>query len=397
MSLAAQPPTLDVDIFTDDVIADPYPIYRELRDAAPAVYMSPHSVWAIGRHADVRAALLDYETFSSARGVEMLEELAQFGTIGTILGTDPPEHDVLRAVLSEKLAPRALRNLHDYVTERADAIVRDAVSKGTFDAVTDLAQRVPVDVVADLIGLPKEGRHILLEGADAIFYAFGPLTQRLQERLPNIQGYLQYTRDMLNREILAPDSWGSAVLDAVDEGRLPIEVARTLMSSYMIAGMDTTVNSTSNLIRLLAERPDLWAALKNDPSLIPGAFEEILRWESPVQGFFRTTTRDVDVSGTVIPENSRVLLCFGAGNRDERHYADPDTFDLHRNPTDHLAFGYGTHGCAGQGLARMEVPAVLTALLRYADSISLAGEPTRNFSPVIRCLSSLPLTVTPAN
>lgn len=395
MSLATQAPTLDADIFSDDIIADPYALYRELRDTAPAVYLSAHSVWAIGRHADLRAALLDFTTFSSARGAEMLEDLAQMGTVGTVLGSDPPEHDVLRSVLSEKLAPRALRNLHGFVNERVNAIVQETVGEGTFDAIVDLAQRLPVAVVGDLIGLPREGRNILIEGADAIFHAFGPLTPRLQERLPSIAAYLQYTRDMLDRDVLAPNSWGSAVLDAADEGRLPLDAARTLMSSYMIAGIDTTVNSIGNFIHLLANRPDIWSALKENPKLIAGAYEEVLRFESPVQGFFRTTTRDADVSGTVIPKDSRVFMCFGSGNRDERHFADPDSFDLHRNPTDHLAFGYGTHGCAGQGLARIEVPALISALLQCAESICPAGEAVRNFSPVVRSFTALPVTVVP--
>jgi len=397
MSIAAQQPTLDIDIFADDVLIDPYPAYRALRDIAPAVYMPAHAVWAIGRYTDIRTALLDFESFSSARGTEMLEDLAQFGTIGTIIGTDPPEHDVLRSVLSEKLAPRALKGLRGHIGERADLIVGEAVARGSFDAVIDLAQRLPVDVVGDLIGLPKEGRGVLLEGADAIFYAFGPLNSRLQERLPNVQAYLQYTRDMLDRDVLAPDSWGSAVLDAVDQGRLPIETARTLMSSYMIAGIDTTVNSIGNFVQFLANHPDVWAALKENPELIASGYEEILRMESPVQGFFRTTTRDVDVDGIAIPKDSRVLLCFGSGNRDERHYHDPDSFDLHRNPTDHLAFGYGTHGCAGQGLARIEVPALIASLLRRAEAIRPAGEVIRNFSPVVRSFSALPITVTPAD
>lgn len=397
MSLAAQQPTLDVDIFADEVLVDPFPVYRALRDVAPAVYMPAHGVWAIGRYADIRAALLNCECFSSARGTEMLEDLAQFGTIGTIIGTDPPQHDVLRSVLSEKLAPKALKSLRGYIGERADQIVSEAITEGTFDAVTDLAQRLPVDVVADLIGLPKEGRHVLLEGADAIFHAFGPMTSRLQERLPNVQTYLQYTRDMLDRDILAPDSWGSAVLDAVDEGRLPIDTARTLMSSYMIAGIDTTVNSIGNFINFLAGHPEVWNDLKANPELIESGYEEILRMESPVQGFFRTTTRDVDVDGVIIPQDSRVLLCFGSGNRDERHYHDPDRFDLHRNPTDHLAFGYGTHGCAGQGLARIEVPALLRSLLSRTDSIRAAGNATRNFSPVVRSFAGLPVTVMTAS
>lgn len=395
MTLPTQIPTTTVDIFADEVILNRYPVYQKLRDLGGAVYIEPHGVWALGRYDDIRAASLDTETFSSARGVEMLEDLANMGTVGTILGSDAPKHDVLRAVLSEKLAPRALRGLRSFVQERADAIVAEAVAKGQFDAVTELAQPLPVAVVADLIGLPKEGRHVLLEGADAIFTAFGPMTPRLMDCLPNVQAYLQYTREMLDRDKLTPGSWGAAVLDAADEGRIDREDAGPLMSAYMIAGMDTTVNSLGHFLNLLANRPDIWAALKNDKTLIPAAYEEILRMESPVQGFFRTTTRDVAIDGTLIPENSRVMLCYGSGNRDERHYTDPDTYDLTRNAADHFAFGYGTHGCAGQGLARMEAPAMISALLRLVDHLEPAGEPVVNLSPVVCSLSSLPLVVTP--
>jgi len=200
---------------------------------------------------------------------------------------------------------------------------------------------------------------------------------------------------MLDRDILTEGSWGAAVLDAADAGRIDREDAGPLMSAYMIAGMDTTVNSLGHFLNLLANRPDVWAALKEDKTLIPSAYEEILRLESPVQGFFRTTTTDVDVDGTIIPEDSRVMLCYGSGNRDERHYANPDMFDLNRNATDHLAFGYGTHGCAGQGLARMEAPALVAALMRHVDRIEPNGEAEVTLSPVVRSLSSLPLTVTP--
>jgi cytochrome P450 len=395
MTLPTQTPTTTVDIFADDVILNRYPVYQELRDLGGAVYIEPHGVWALGRYDDIRGASLDTETFSSARGVEMLEDLANMGTVGTILGSDAPKHDVLRAVLSEKLAPRALRGLRSFVQERADTIVAEAVAEGQFDAVTELAQRLPVAVVADLIGLPKEGRQVLLEGADAIFTAFGPMTPRLMECLPNVQAYLQYTRDMLDRDKLTPGSWGAAVLDAADEGRIDRDDAGPLMSAYMIAGMDTTVNSLGHFLNLLANRPDIWKALKDDKTLIPAAYEEILRMESPVQGFFRTTTRDVEIDGTLIPENSRVMLCYGSGNRDERHYADPDTYELKRNASDHLSFGYGTHGCAGQGLARMEAPAMVSALLRCVDHLEPTGEPVVNLSPVVCSLSSLPVAVTP--
>jgi cytochrome P450 len=387
-------PTSDVDVFASDVLADPYDAYRSLRDAGPAVHLTSHPVWFLGRYADVRAALADWETFTSAQGVALTDDM-NAPMLGGVLATDPPEHDVLRAVLSEKMAPRALAKLRGDIAERADALVADVVARGSFDAVTDLAQALPVDVVADLIGLPQEGRDKLLPGADATFASFGPLDERMMARMPVFMDYMGYMQSVSERSVLAPGSWGAAVWEAVDAGRIPAETAGPLLTAYLVAGMDTTVAAIASYVRFLAEDPELFALLKADPALIGGGFEEALRIESPVQGFFRNTTRDVDIDGVVVPAGSRVLLSNGSADRDERHYPDPDRFDVHRNPVDHLAFGYATHGCAGQGLARIEARALIESLLRRVDRIEPAGEPVRHEHPVVRGLERLPVTVVP--
>nr|WP_275585685.1 cytochrome P450 [Geodermatophilus sabuli] len=208
--------------------------------------------------------------------------------------------------------------------------------------------------------------------------------------------YIQYIQSFDSKDKFTPGSWGAAVFDAVEDGRLTPESGMQLLNAYLVAGMDTTVNAISAYIRFLAEDPELWAALKADPSLVASGFEETLRLESPAQGFFRNTTRDVDVDGVLVPAGSRVLLSFGAANRDERHYPDPDRFDVRRNPVDHLAFGYAVHGCAGQGLARIEAQALIGSLLRRVDRIELAGEAVQHEHPVVRGLGSLPVTVVPA-
>jgi cytochrome P450 len=387
-------PVSDVDLFASSVLADPYDTYRRLRDAGPAVQLIAQPIWVLTRYADVRSGLADWETFTSAQGVALTDEM-NAPMLGGVLATDPPEHDVLRSVLSEKLAPRALAKLRGDITERADALVATVVARTTFDAVTDLAQPLPVEVVADLIGLPREGREKLLPGADAVFASFGPLDERMQARFPVFLDYMQYMASVSNRSVLAPGSWGAAVFQAVDDGRIAEETAGPLLTAYLVAGMDTTVAAIAAYVRFLAEDPKLFATLKEDPSLVGSGFEETLRIESPVQGFFRNTTRAVDLEGTVIPAGSRVLLSNGSANRDERHYADPDVFDVHRNPVDHLAFGYATHGCAGQGLARIEARAIIESLLRRVDRIELAGEPVRHEHPVVRGLESVPVTVVP--
>ena len=168
-------PVSDVDVFSDEVVADPYPTYRALRDAGPAVRLTAYPIWVIARYADIRAALVDWESFTSAQGVALTDEM-NAPMRGGVLASDPPEHDVLRSVLSEKLAPRALATLRADIAERADRLVADAVAMGSFDAVTDLCERLPVDVVADLIGLAPEGRERLLPGADATFASLGPST-----------------------------------------------------------------------------------------------------------------------------------------------------------------------------------------------------------------------------
>lgn len=388
-------PLSDVDVFSDAVLADPYPAYRSLRDAGPVVRLAGHSAWAITRYADVRAALADATSFSSAAGVGLAEEMNAM-MLGTVLASDDPQHAALRAVLSEKLAPRALAGLRGEIAERADALVAYAVAQGSFDAVPELCQRLPVDVVADLIGLPAEGREMLLPGAEAMFATFGPLDERLQARMPRVMAYFEFMKAVTNRQTLTPGSWGAAILDAVDAGRIAPESALPLVSAYLIAGMDTTVHALGNYLRVLAENPDIWAALKADPALVAPGFEENLRLESPAQAFFRLTTRDVEVDGVHVPAGTRVLLSFGSANRDERHYPDPDRFDLTRNPVDHLAFGYATHGCAGQGLARIEAQAVIGAMLRRVDRLELASDPVRHPHPITRGLAHLPLTVVPA-
>ncbi|MTD53275.1 cytochrome P450 [Amycolatopsis pithecellobii] len=396
MSTAARPtPVSDLDLWSDAVLADPYPAYRELRDAGAAVHLRRHAVWVVARYADVRAVLADDMTFSSASGVGINDRMNGLQA-GTVLASDDPQHAVLRAVLSEKLAPRALAKLRTQIAEQADSLVRDAVEQGTFDGVGDLAARLPVDVVADLIGLPVQGREVLLPGADAMFAGMGPMDERLEARVPEIMAHQRYIGEMTSREKLTPGSWGAAILDAVDEGRIAPDAAVPLMTAYLVAGMDTTVHSLGNYLRLLAADPGLWKLLKADPSQIGSGFEECLRLESPAQNFTRVTTRAVEMGGEPLPAGARVVVSFASANRDERHYPDPDHFDIRRRPLDHLAFGHAVHGCAGQGLARIEAQALISALLRRVDRLELAGEPVRHLNPTIRGLAKLPVSVVPA-
>lgn len=376
-----------VDLFDDDVLNDPYPIYRELRDLGPAVHLEGVDAWALARYDAVRGALGDWQTYS-ANGLALTDPVNEM-FVGTILASDPPAHDTLRGVLSERLGPRAVRSLKDDVESRAEILVDDVLSRGTFDAVTDLAAAFPFAVVFDLIGLPEEARPNILRWADATFNIFGPMNPRTVDGLATVQEMFGWVAT-LRAEDLNEGSMGRAVFEAAEQGRIPHEACIPLIVAYAAAGMDTTINSIANAVYLFASNPDQWDLVRADPTLIAGAFNEVLRYDAPVQVFGRRTTRAVDIDGVTLPQGAKVLLLYGSGNRDERHYPEPDQFDVTRAPVDHLTFGYGTHACAGQALARLEAHAVLGALARRVRRIHI-GTPHRHLNNAVRGFDSLPV------
>jgi cytochrome P450 len=385
------PPETSVDLFGPELAADPYEVYRELRDLGRAVFVPEHNFWLISRYDDVRSASVDWKTWTAAKGVALLDQFNE-PMLGTILATDPPGHDVLRSVLAEQLAPRSLTKLRDAITEQVDGLVESALAEESFDVVPALTSQIPVQVVADLIGLPKEGREVLLPGADAVFNTFGPFTPTVEERFGQFMAYQQYMGSFDSADSLSPGSWGADIYAAAGAGRIGHDDAGRLLMAYLVAGMDTTSNGLTSMIELFATRPEVWDRIKADPETAGPIFEETLRTESPVQGFFRVATQEVTFDDVVIPAGGRVLLHFGSANRDGRKYPEPDTFQIERNPVDHLAFGYGVHACAGQGLARLEARALVAGLLaRGVDSFELTGPSVRHVNAVVRGLESLPI------
>ena len=396
MDTQQQVPSSDVDIFGEEILEDPYPFYAQLREMGRAVRLTRYDVWALPGYDEVWQVQRRPEMFSSigGPGLSYVEDPMM---TGVVLSSDPPDHSRYRKILNEKLSARALQGLRSDIEERADRLVAEVVSRGSFDAVSGLAAPFPVDVVADLVGLPEGGRERILPMADAAFNTFGPMNERTQAGLPTVQGIFQYLATEANRQNLAPGSWGAAIYDAVDRGEIHEGEAISLMSAYLVAGMDTTVNAVSSAIWLLAQHPDQWAALRADPSLAANAFEETIRLESPVQNFFRGLTGEAEFGGVRLRQGDRVMMLLGSANRDPRRWGeDADAFDITRDTVGHVGFGGGTHRCAGMFLARMEGAALLSSLARRIESVELAGEPKRRLNHVIRGLESLPVTVTPS-
>lgn len=380
-------PHSDVDLFADHVLEDPYPAYRRLREQGAVVYLEALDAWALPRYDQIRAALGDWETFSSA-GVA-LNGVVNEMLVGTVLAADPPEHDRLRAVLADRLGPRAIRHLQADIEARAQTLVDSVLATGSFDAVHDLAVVFPFSVVFDLIGLPETARPNMLRWADVTFEVCGPMNQRTQAGLPVLAELFQWVSTLAASD-LKEGSMGRAVFEAADAGRIRPESCIPLIAAYTSAGLDTTINSIANSIHLFATHPAEWDRVCADPAILGSAFNEVLRYDAPVQVFGRMAAKDTTIDGIAVPAGAQLLMLYGSGNRDERHYPDPDRFNAARNPMDHLTFGYGTHGCAGQALAKIEAHAVLRALASRVRRFEV-GEPVRHLNNTVRGLSSLPV------
>lgn len=392
---SAGPPSHDGDPFGHDILEDPTTFHTELRDAGPVVHLSRYDVYAMGRYRQVHAALVDWQSFQSGAGVGMSNFRYEqpWRPPSLLLETDPPRHDAPRRVLSAILGPRALRRLREQWLADAEELVGRVLAEREFDAVPALAEAFPLRVFPDAVGIAGEGRHNLLPYGDHLFNAFGPRNDLVEHGAPRIGELSGWVEGQCARDVLTPDGFGARIWAAADRGEITHEQAPFVVRSLLSAGVDTTVNGLSAVLYALTTHPEQWQALRERPQLSRVAFDEAVRWESPVQTFFRTATTDVRVEDTVIPDGKKILMFLGSANRDPRHWRDPDTFDLERNPSGHVGFGMGLHQCVGQHVARLEAEALLIALARRVDTIELAGPTRRHHNNTMRAWGSLPVCV----
>lgn len=388
------PPVSDLDLFDDAILLDPYPSYAALRDLGDVVHLPANDLYALTGYDVIRNALGDWETFSSAAAIGF-NPMVNEALTGTSLASDPPIHTRLRATLTANLSPRALRGLKDTIDAKADALVEQLAERGSFEAIDAVARAFPLEVVADLIGFTGRVRDNMLRWGQAAMQVIGPMNQRTAENFP-IAGELYEWCSTVTAEELAPGSVGRGIFEAQARGDIPPGTAGHIIHQYLGAGVDTTMAALGNIIALFAAHPGQLASVRQDPSLVPAAFNEVLRYWAPIHVWGRRATRDVEIDGALIPQGARVAILFGAGNRDPRHYRNPEAFLVERNPIDHISFGYGPHGCAGQGLARLEAHAVIAALARRVERL-VVGPEVRIPSNITRSIEELPvLEVMPA-
>jgi len=385
-------PISDIDLFSESAIRDPYPIYRQLRDAGPAVWSERHQVYILSRYQDVRTALRNWQIFSSASGVGM-NEMINRSESGTTLASDPPLHDQLRRIIAQPLLPGALKDLTQMIEAEAESLVERLVARREFDLVKDLGAYLPHTIVARLVGLPAAGRESMPSWGVAGFDVAGPAEYPLSaSAVPAVMEMLAYVADPKLRETVLPDSWAAKIFAAADRGDIREDQTVGLLLDYIAPSLDTTISAMSNTLLLLARHPEAWDAIRENHALIPQAILEGIRLESPIRGFTRVTTAATDVDGETIPQDARVLLLYGSANRDERKWPNPERFDIHRKPVDHLGFGHGVHTCIGMNLAQLEIRSVLMALVARVSRFEL-GHPELLINNFLRGFARIPVRV----
>ena len=390
-------PACALDPFADDFLRDPFAFHNELREAGPVVWLEHYGVWAMARYDEVHQALRDWATFSSAAGVGLSDFRKEkpWRPLSLLLEADPPEHSRARKAVARALSPRTIAALREDFAREADGLAAELVARGTVDGVTDIAEAYPLRVFPRAVGITEDCRSQLLAYGNMAFNAFGPQNQLQADSMAEVQGVAAWIAAQCTRDALTPGGLGARIYASADEGAVTEDEAALLVRSLLTAGVDTTVIGLGCALDCLARDPGQWRLLREDPSLAGGAFEETLRYASPVQTFFRTTTREVEVGGVRIGEGEKVLLFLAAANRDPRRWPDPERFDITRRAIGHVAFGYGIHACVGAAFARLEGEVLLRALARRAASLAPAGQPRRRLNNTLSGFASLPLTLRP--
>lgn len=379
----------------------PYEAFRELRLEAPIAwhpYREGPGFLALTGYDEVLAVSRDTATWSSqATGVfydvPLPEDRFQLELI--MLTMDPPRHTKLRSLVSKGFTPRQVARLNKHIADMARQILDDVIERGECDFVNDIAGALPSYVIAELLGIPLEDGHRLYRLTEIM--NTGDIADATVKDA-QMQMFVYGTELAAHKRNVPGDDIATSLLQAEVDGERLTDIEFNMFFLLLInAGGDTTRNLVAAGILAMMEHPDQQARLAADPSLLPSAIEEMLRYTSPVTVFTRTATRDTELRGVSVRKGDRVAMYYPSANRDEAHFADPDTFDIGRTPNHHLAFGGGgTHFCLGANLARVEAAAIVPEVLSRMTDLELAGPVERVRSTLMNGIHSMPVRFTAA-
>ena len=392
--------TLTYDPYDYEIDADPHPVWRRMRDEAPLYRNDRYDFWALSRYQDVYEASLDATTFSSAHGTVLEMMTDEPDQIPMIIFMDPPEHDQLRRLVSRSFTPRRMASLEDRIRELCRAYLDPQVGGRGFDYLVDFGARLPVMVIGSLLGVPDDDQDWVRETTDQLLHRDPGETAPAGDTVTASDELGRYWRNMVAERRRSPrDDMMTELTKAeisLEDGSTrnltdaEVEAFIGLLSG---AGNETVARFLGWTATTLARNPDQRSRLVADPSMIPNAVEELLRYEvpSPVQA--RWVTRDVELHGSVVPESSTILLLTGSAGRDERQYEDPDRFDVGRK-VPHVSFGYGIHFCLGAALARMEGRiAIEETLSRFPEWNVVEDDLEMVHTSTVRGYAKVPITL----
>ncbi|MDX3118166.1 cytochrome P450 [Streptomyces scabiei] len=383
-------PMTEIDMFATSDRRTRYEQYRQLRELGGVVRLRDPDVYAVTRYDEVRAALADHDAFVSGEGVGFDPGVNQLMR-GVTLVSDPPEHDVLRSVVGAGLRPGPLRARGEDIARKARDLVAEVVAKREIDGVTELAQALPMLIIPDYLGLPERNREHLYAWGQVGNDLLGPPSERTAHNMEMTRRLFTFAHELAANRELAAESPGAAMLDAADRGVIAVEKCPLLLVDFIGPALETTAAAIAHLLVLFAERPGQWDALRAEPALVASTINELLRFETPVRGLTRVAARDTELGGVTVPQGARIWALFASANRDERKWERADEFDFRRNPLDHLGFGYGAHNCVGQGIARLELHAVIHALLDSVERVELTGDPVIAENTILNTYAEVPV------
>lgn len=381
-------PAVADDLYSEEALVDSAPLFARIRDAGPVVWMPANRLHAIGRFEDLRAALRDDSTFSSGRGVAANPIANRLGR-ETTLNSDGAEHEARRRILMRALGAKALADVAPAIEDEAQRLIERLMELGSFEAVADFASGLPVAVVSRLVGVRADHRR-MLSWAAATFEELGPVNRRSRRAMPGALGLQIFARSLTRRRV-TPGSWAAAVFEARERGEVSTSEARALIVDLVAPALDTTILASAHMLLMLARHPDSWRELRADPALIPAAVVEAVRLASPIRVFTRWVAQDVELSGVRLQRGARVAMLYPSGNMDERRFPEPERFDIHRQNNTHLAWGNGPHTCVGVHLAKLEMQALLRAMVPRVRTIT-AGTPEPIRNNTLRGIARLPVS-----
>ena len=395
-----------IDIQSNDIYVDgpPFEKFAWLRDNAPALRhpgmndLDVEWFWALTRHADVVEVSRQFQTYSSERNGVLLMERDNMEETRLLTDIDPPEHTRMRGLVNRGFTPRAIKLMSDNYIAVTEQLVAEAIEEGQVEFVTKVAAELPLIAIAQMMGIPVEDRSRVFDWSNRMIgqndadYS-GGLDDAAAAAI-ELYGYAQELAD--DRRAAPRDDIISILVAAEGNDALTEHEFNMFVLLLAVAGNETTRNAISHGVNALIEHPDQWELLRDNPSLVDNAVEEILRWSTPVNVFRRTATCDVELHGETIREGDSVAMFYASANRDERVFADPDRFDITRDPNPHVTFGGGgPHFCLGANLARLEMRTLFGELARRCERIESTGEVTRLRSYFINGIKTLPVNLVP--